>query len=231
MGEIAQFRLVLAVARHGGIGAAARTIGANQPTVSRAVHDVEARLGRVLFDRTAIGTRVREGETEAIARLTRIVDDYDALVANERPTRSLTIGFAWAGLPPQLDRLLKLWEHRTGTAAELLQFEDPYQELVHHRRLDMVISRRSTRMHEKRGVGVLSLGTEPRVIALNTDHPLAGRNSLRLNDVCASSQLVINTRTGSVPTDLWGHYEREPITAPNSATWLAKIGAEADRYL
>ena len=48
-------RVLLAVARHGSLTAAARTIGVTQPTMSRRVEGLESRLGAPLFERQASG--------------------------------------------------------------------------------------------------------------------------------------------------------------------------------
>ena len=48
-------RLVLAIARHGSLTAAARAMGVTQPTMGRRVEHLEDRLGAHLFERTAAG--------------------------------------------------------------------------------------------------------------------------------------------------------------------------------
>ena len=51
-------RLVLAIARAGGLTAAAKTLGLDHSTVFRRLHGVEARLGLALFERLSGGTYV-----------------------------------------------------------------------------------------------------------------------------------------------------------------------------
>lgn len=48
-------RIVLAIARHGSLNAAARALGATQPTVSRRLDALERRIGEKLFERAANG--------------------------------------------------------------------------------------------------------------------------------------------------------------------------------
>jgi DNA-binding transcriptional LysR family regulator len=48
-------RLLLAIARHGSLTAAARVLGVTQPTMGRRVENLEDRLGARLFERTAAG--------------------------------------------------------------------------------------------------------------------------------------------------------------------------------
>ncbi len=83
----------LAAAQHGGFGAAARALSAQQSTVSRRVAGLEAKLGGALFDRNAagltltrLGAQVRaEAETMAQA-LTRV---SDAATTGEREVEGL----------------------------------------------------------------------------------------------------------------------------------------------
>lgn len=76
-GELAAF---LAVARHGGLSAAARATGSSAPTLGRRMRALERALGRELFvrrahgyDLTEAGARLRDGLGDVEARLTRLV--------------------------------------------------------------------------------------------------------------------------------------------------------------
>lgn len=51
-------KIALAIARHGTLSAAARTLGSTQPTVSRRLDALEQRLGAQLFEREATGLRL-----------------------------------------------------------------------------------------------------------------------------------------------------------------------------
>ena len=48
-------RIVLAIARHGSLNAAARALGTTQPTVSRRLDALERSIGGKLFERAANG--------------------------------------------------------------------------------------------------------------------------------------------------------------------------------
>lgn len=85
-------RFFLAAARAGGFGAAARTLQAQQSTVSRRVASLEARLGAALFDRTPGGLELTQ-----LGR--RILEDAGAMEAALRRVRDAasTTGRAVAG--------------------------------------------------------------------------------------------------------------------------------------
>ncbi|MBD8065786.1 LysR family transcriptional regulator [Devosia sp. PTR5] len=78
-------RLILLLAETGSIGRAAEREGIASSAVSRRVSDLEARLGVVLFDRSAHGvrlTRAGEAYAEGCRGVLRAIADLDAVMAD-----------------------------------------------------------------------------------------------------------------------------------------------------
>jgi len=78
-------RLILLLAETGSIGRAAEREGIASSAVSRRVSDLEARLGVVLFDRSAQGvrlTRAGEAYAEGCRNVLRAIADLDAVMAD-----------------------------------------------------------------------------------------------------------------------------------------------------
>ncbi len=78
-------RLILLLAETGSIGRAAEREGIASSAVSRRVSDLEARLGVVLFDRSAQGVRLTsagEAYAEGCRAVLRAIADLDAVMAD-----------------------------------------------------------------------------------------------------------------------------------------------------
>lgn len=75
--DIRHLRLLVAVADHGSVSAAARALGLQQPTVSTQLRRVEDALGSPVFDRTPQGVRVTERGTAVLGRARSILARVD----------------------------------------------------------------------------------------------------------------------------------------------------------
>ncbi|MFD3485388.1 LysR family transcriptional regulator [Streptomyces sp. NPDC058665] len=79
--ELGALELLIAVARHGSMGAAARELGISQPAVSSRIRSVERQLGVSLFDRSPSGSRLtRAGAlvTDWARRIMEAAEAFDA---------------------------------------------------------------------------------------------------------------------------------------------------------
>ncbi|MCG7582153.1 LysR family transcriptional regulator [Mycolicibacterium sp. OfavD-34-C] len=230
MRDIERLRLVIAAARTGAISEAAREQNTSQPVLSRAIARVETDLGYKLFVREPTGVSLTGEAAAALARMRVIVEDYDALF---QPCRHvpLRIGYAWAGLTPALETAVERWRAQHSEHVELLQFDDPIRALA-NLRIDLAIARKPA--HRASGwadyITATPFAHESRVFAINSAHPLARREALGLDEVCTQMTLVVNSTSGSVPHDLWGHYVGAAVQAHNPGTWLEHIAAATDRF-
>jgi DNA-binding transcriptional LysR family regulator len=181
-----QLRYFVAVAEELSFGRAAERLGMAQPPLSRAIRDLERRLGVRLLERTTRQVRLTPAG-EVLLRDARNV--LEAIAAAAR--RAVN-----AGRPaPELRLALKA----DFDAGLLPQFLDAYQredaaipvELVLGGRGDQVKALRDGRadvaitpeLSDGRGLDVEPLLHEPQLVALAASDPLAARSSLSLDDL------------------------------------------------
>ncbi|WP_043639340.1 LysR family transcriptional regulator [Nonomuraea candida] len=191
---LAQLRVLVAVADHGGFTAAAEQLGMSQPAVSRAVATLERELGGALFVRHRDGIALTEAGRRALARARAALRHLDLMRADvAAATGSITGELRLASLPSA-----------TGTlVARLLRaFTDRYPQ-VRVRLFEGVDD--DIREWLRRGaaeVGVVTLpapgfhtahlSTHDMVAVLPAGHPLAGRRAVRLPDL-AGRPFILTT--------------------------------------
>lgn len=124
--DLAALELLLAVARHGSLGRAAREIGITQPAASSRIRSMERQLGVALVDRSPRGSRLTDAGALVTDWARRIVEAAEAFDAGAQALRdrrdsrlrvaaSMTI--AEYLLPGWL---IALRQERPGTAVSLL---------------------------------------------------------------------------------------------------------------
>ena len=116
---------LIAVARTGSLTGAARMLGVSQPTLSRHLDELERRVGHLLVERTASGTRLTQRGQALLPVAERAADGVDRFshYIREATRRSDTIrvGLAEPAVPELVDPLLE--EHQSAfptTAIEVL---------------------------------------------------------------------------------------------------------------
>ena len=75
--RLRHFRSVLAIAEHGSVLKAARSLGTSQPAVTKVLREVEGALGRPIFDRLPRGVMPNEYGRAFIARARRVLGEID----------------------------------------------------------------------------------------------------------------------------------------------------------
>ncbi len=188
--EVRQLRYFVAVAEELNFGRAAARLQMAQPPLSRAIKDLERQLGVCLFERTT-----RQVELSAAGRVL-LTDARAALqavaVAANRARH--------AGQPTPSVRLALKADYDAGLLPRIL---DAYRQLDGAQHVEVILGGRGeqiTALREGRAdVAILPrpfdethfdvepLLTEPRVVALAADDPLAARTSLRLADLAGRS--------------------------------------------
>ncbi len=98
--KIRDMRVALAVAEHGGILKAAEHLNVTQPTVTRCVQDLEARLGVALFRRTPRGVTLTPYGEAFIRRCRHIVADVGMLGAEIDAMAHGIMGQVFVGAMP-----------------------------------------------------------------------------------------------------------------------------------
>lgn len=193
--ETRELRYFVAVAEELHFGRAADRLGIAQPPLSRAVQQLERRLGTQLLDRTPRGVRLTEPGT-VLLREGRAA--LDAVSAAERRTRRA----GESGRPPRLVLATK-----AGASVELLaKLLDAYAaepdaveievdlcepgqqgQLLRDGRADVALLHRP--FDSTAGLDSEDLITEGQVAVLPPGHPLTARRSVRLDELDALPDL------------------------------------------
>src|ERR1700739_1819006 len=170
------------VAEHRHFGRAATALRVAQPSLSRQIRRLEQQLGVRLLDRTPQGTRLTEAGDVFLPRAKALLRSASQAAAQARaaaqPSR-ITIGYTSGLIVTPAVREVRR-EHPDATAKGLpLDWDQARNALLDHR-VDAVVPRLpfpTDQLH------VTILYDEPRVLAVATDHRLAGRKSVTLDDI------------------------------------------------
>jgi DNA-binding transcriptional LysR family regulator len=74
-------QFVVVVAKHGSLRRAAKSLNIRQSTLSRAIRQLEIRLGLTVFIRSNTGVRLTLPGCQFLKAASRLVADFDALVS------------------------------------------------------------------------------------------------------------------------------------------------------
>lgn len=202
--ETRELRYFVTVAEESHVGRAADRLGIAQPPLSRAIAQLERRLGAQLFVRTPRGvTLTQPGETllrEGRAALA-------AVEAAERRTRRSAAGVgrapviltAKAGASSEL--MLKLLDTYAGTpdavAVEVLLSPPAHQApMLRDGRADVAILHRP--FDDTSGFDVIELQVEEQVLILPGGHPASSRTSMTVAEA---------TSIPGLPLPRWPHLD------------------------
>lgn len=97
--ELRHLECLAEVVRRGGFSAAARTLGMSQPTVSKALGQLEHECGARLLDRLKEGVRLTEAGERVLKRAKVMLAERDHLNAELAELRGLETGRLRLGLP------------------------------------------------------------------------------------------------------------------------------------
>ncbi|WP_020008179.1 LysR family transcriptional regulator [Salinicoccus albus] len=194
--DIKHMRYFTAIVRYGSMTEASNQLYISQPTISKAIHDVEAELGMRLFDRnsrqivlTDAGRVFLDQSEEILRRHSELSNDLKHMVGLRR-------GHIKIGLPPIMDvsRLMGI----------IKDFHDMYPEIT----FQLIESGSGTIESRLRqddidiGITVLptegqyfdsfNFLTEPLCLVVNQDHPLAEADTVQLKQLKAENFIMFN---------------------------------------
>ncbi|MBP2708568.1 LysR family transcriptional regulator [Microbispora sp. RL4-1S] len=191
--ETRELRYFVAVAEELHFGRAAQRLGIAQPPLSRAIHQLERRLGVVLLDRTSRAVSLTAAGS-VLLREARAA--LDAVEAAERRTRRAATGHAGLVLATKagasselLAKLLDAYAAEPdAVAVDLLLCGPAEQErLLRDGRADVALLHRP--FDSTAGLDTEELRTEGQVVILPAGHPLTARTHVRSAEVTGLADL------------------------------------------
>ncbi|MDR7275382.1 LysR family transcriptional regulator [Catenuloplanes atrovinosus] len=184
--ETRELRYFVAVAEELHFGRAADRLGIAQPPLSRAIRRLEHRLGVPLLARTSRSVRLTPaGETllhEGRAALNGVAAAVRRTRRAGRDTPALVLALKAGGDSGLLRAILRGYAERPGSVpVELVFSVHERAAMVRDGRADLALLHHP--QNDLTGLDSAPLHTEPRMLALAEDHPLAARESITLADL------------------------------------------------
>lgn len=200
--ELRHLECLVEVIRQGGFSAAARSLGMTQPTVSKAVSQLEHDCGSRLIDRLRDGVRLTDAGDKVQKRALVMLRERDHLNAELAALRGLEIGRLRLGLPVLGSSILfaplvAIYRQRyPGIDIELHEHGSRHlEEQVRSGEIEMG----ATLAPVPNDFEWQQVIDEPLVALLPEGHPLASRQSIKLKELSPSpfilfeSGFVLNT--------------------------------------
>ncbi|MEU4410315.1 LysR family transcriptional regulator [Streptosporangium sp. NPDC023963] len=190
--ETRELRYFVAVAEELHFGRAARRLGMAQPPLSRAIQQLERRLGAALLDRTSRTVTLTEAGSVLLAESRAALAAVDAAERRTRRAALTATGgpglilAAKAGASSELlAKLLGLYAAEPGaTPVEVTLCGPGEQErLLREGRADVALLHRP--FDSTAGFDTEELSTESQVVVLPAGHPLTLRAHVHLADITA----------------------------------------------
>ena len=193
--NLRDLRYLVALAEHKHFGRAADSVFVSQPTLSTQIMKLEEELGVSLVERTPRKVLLTEVGQEIVKRAREVLTEIEQIREIARRTLdpesgSLRLGiFPTLGpylLPHVVPRIRKRYPR-----LELLLVEEKTEEILRQLRegrLDAAVL--ALPVHDAH-LHVERLFDEPFVLAVPTDHPLAKRSSISLNQLEDQSLLLL----------------------------------------
>lgn len=187
--SVCQLRAVIATVEHGSFSHAATSMGIAQPTVHRAIRDVEGLCNQQLFirspsgvDSTPIARRMALMSSLAFSELEQGIIEVQELVGEM--TGKLIIGSLPLArtklIPESVSELLKFYPQ-----VQVSIVDGPYDELLHsllHSRIDMIVGALRNPPPVKE-VTQDHLFDAPLSVIVRSGHPLLRRKQLNIKDL------------------------------------------------
>lgn len=226
-------RIVLAIAEHGSITAAASALGYSQPAISQQLRRLETRLGMPAIERAGRGVRLTEVGEVLARHAQRVVAALDAAAGELGELKGLRSGrVRIAGFPSAsatiIPRLLAAMAQRhPGIVVSYLEAEPPEAvAAVRGNRADIALTfsypgdRDDPHQESSRGLAVTTFGTEPVQVVLPASHPAAGAASVDLATLEAENWIAGCPRCR-------GHL----VELCDASGFTPRIGFETDNFV
>ncbi|MFE6283299.1 LysR substrate-binding domain-containing protein [Streptomyces sp. NPDC057877] len=175
-------RYFTVVAEHGHFGRAAEALHVAQPSLSRQIRRLEQQLGARLIDRTPQGSRLTEAGEVFLTRARALLRAASQAAAHTRAAAragQLTVGYTAGLIVTSAVRELRHRHPEAEVRTLYVSWAEVHAALL-DRRVDAVVARVP---FPTDGLRVTPLYEEPRVLVVPLDHPLAGKESVTLDDI------------------------------------------------
>ena len=192
-----QVRHFIATAEAGQVSAAAAALNVTQSAVTASIKALEADLGRKLFERHSNGVTLTFDGQEFLQRARAIEASVsDAMRAPHRwgtqvdGTVDVAVSYTVAGyfLPPLLSRF---WRSFPGITVRLHEFQrDAIEQSLRSGSVDIAIMLISN-LHDRGSIRSRLLLRSPRRLWTCANHPLLGKDSVKLADLASEPYLML----------------------------------------
>ncbi|MFC4048697.1 LysR family transcriptional regulator [Actinomadura syzygii] len=185
--ETRELRYFVAVAEELHFGRAARRLGIAQPPLSRAIGQLERRLGLTLLERTSRGVVLTEAGAVLLREGLAALDAVDAAARRTRRAaagrQSLVLVTKAGASSELLAKLLDAYAAEPGAVAVDVQLCGPGEQerLLRDGRADVALLHRP--YDSTVGFDTEELATEGQVVVLPAGHPLTVEARVRMADV------------------------------------------------
>ena len=187
--DLRKLRYFEAVARHLHFGRAAAELHIAQPVLSRQIRALESELHVQLFRRDRRATELTDAGRQLLADAVGLLTSATALQRRVAQAARGEARLVVAFMPGLIvtDAIRRLRRNRPHLAVEVLRTTwDDQVAVLHDGRADLSYLRLPA---PTEGLTVQQLFTEPRVVVLPADHPLAGKEQVSVRDLAGETLL------------------------------------------
>jgi DNA-binding transcriptional LysR family regulator len=187
--DLTKLRAFVTLAEHLHFGRAAEALHLTQPGLSRQIQTLERQLGARLLDRDRRNVELTEAGRQLLEDAVPLLEAVNAtrqrVARAARGPRRLVVGFRAGVIPtPAIGALGELHPDLV-VDVKRLEWDDQERNLLSGD-VDIAYVRQPV---TERGLRLIPLYQERRLVALRRDHPLAGAEELRQSDIAGEHHL------------------------------------------
>ncbi|MGW4339882.1 LysR family transcriptional regulator [Rhodococcus koreensis] len=236
--EISQITAFLAVAEELHFGRAAQRLHSAQPPLSRTIRQLEKQLGATLFDRNTRNVRLTAAGEALLGPAREILDacrlaEIAVAAAGRGQVGRVRIGFSGVSSHLLIGRWAKLVRH-THPGIEFVLNSSAFASEALNKLLDGTLDIGLGRwIFTPPGIASRVILNEDFVVAMTVDHPLAGRDGVRIEELATEPWVALPADPGSALRDSLqraahdaGFTPRIVQSAPDSMSLMALVSAE-----
>ena len=204
--DLQQLRLLIGVSQHLSLGAAARELGMAQPNASRALTDLERRLGLTLVRRSPAGSQLTTEGAVVVQWAREVIDAVDHLTFGVDALRSelrseLDVGASMTVAEYLMPRWLAEFRRRRPQVRVDLQVQNSY-DVMAQLRDDRVALGFIESPSVARGLRSAVVGRDRLVVVVAPEHPWARRRRPLLAAELAATPLIVREPGSGTRTTL-----------------------------